>query len=264
MYQCIGLATEADGGCGEDWWHPECLLGLRKDWHTKVDRVPVEEVDITDENNKDEHPTPPGFPEELEAMICYKCVNVNPWIKKYATSEGFMKLSYNPESTDTQAGSSSAEVDMSSTAVDTMLASKEPNSLLGPSKKRKMDDEESESGSVTSKRTKLEAEEKPSAKHIHATLPPGPTGTLSLIALDEDFRSRFCRCPTCYPIISKHPQLLEEEDMYEPPVSEDGEADGTGSIGTGSLLERGEAALSNVDRVRAIGKGVSFFDLIVY
>ena len=49
------------------------------------------------------------------------------------------------------------------------------------------------------------------------------------------------------------PQLLEEEESYEPPVSESGEEGGQ-SAGTGSLLDRGEAALSNVDRVRAIGK----------
>lgn len=47
---------------------------------------------------------------------------------------------------------------------------------------------------------------------------------------------------------------MEEEESYEPPVSESGDDVGGQSAGTGSLLERGEAALSNVDRVRAIGK----------
>ena len=69
--------------------------------------------------------------------------------------------------------------------------------------------------------------------------------------LKENFRERFCRCPSCYPKLSKYPQLLEEEESYEPPMSESGE--GGQSVGTGSLLDRGEAALSNVDRVRAIG-----------
>lgn len=44
---------------------------------------------------------------------------------------------------------------------------------------------------------------------------------------------------------------------YEPPLSESGENGGGDSVGTGSLLDRGEAALSNVDRVRAIGE-ISF------
>ncbi|KAK5010118.1 hypothetical protein LTR28_011714, partial [Elasticomyces elasticus] len=75
--------------------------------------------------------------------------------------------------------------------------------------------------------------------------------TLSLF-LKEDFRDRLCRCSSCFPHLSTFPQLLEEEETYEPPVSESDPGDGQGSVGTGSLLERGEAALSNIDRVRAI------------
>ena len=69
--------------------------------------------------------------------------------------------------------------------------------------------------------------------------------------LRESFRERFCRCPSCYPRLSKFPQLLEEEESYEPPISESGE--GGQSVGTGSIFDRGEAVLSNVDRVKAIG-----------
>ncbi len=47
---------------------------------------------------------------------------------------------------------------------------------------------------------------------------------------------------------------MEEEESYEPPISESGDEAGGQSVGTGSLLDRGEAALSNVDRVRAIGE----------
>ena len=46
---------------------------------------------------------------------------------------------------------------------------------------------------------------------------------------------------------------MEEEETYEPPISESGDEEGGQSAATGSLLDRGEAALSNVDRVRAIG-----------
>jgi E3 ubiquitin-protein ligase UBR7 len=31
MFQCLGLGTVEDGGCGEDWWHPECVLGLSRE-----------------------------------------------------------------------------------------------------------------------------------------------------------------------------------------------------------------------------------------
>ena len=90
---------------------------------------------------------------------------------------------------------------------------------------------------------------------------PEPKGIISLLATNEDFRELFCRCPDCYSTLRNYPQLLEEEETYEPPISEDGDnANGGGSIGTGSLLDRGEAALSNVDRVRAIGQ----YDLELY
>ncbi|KAL4944526.1 hypothetical protein BDV06DRAFT_220258, partial [Aspergillus oleicola] len=41
------------------------------------------------------------------------------------------------------------------------------------------------------------------------------------------------------------------EETYEPPLSENGDG-APGSTGTGSIYDRGEAALSNIDRVRAI------------
>ena len=48
--------------------------------------------------------------------------------------------------------------------------------------------------------------------------------------------------------------------MYEPPVSEDGDG-GDGSIGTGSLLDRGEAAFNNMDRVRALQGAMAYAHL---
>lgn len=117
------------------------------------------------------------------------------------------------------------------------------------SNKRKAEDLFPEhSNSSDTKKVRLEGEPAP----YHETLPSAPTNDLSLFC-HEDFRDRFCRCPDCYLLLRKHPQLLEEEESYEPPVSETGE-EGPQSVGTGSLLDRGEAALSNVDRVKAIGE----------
>ncbi|KAF4974931.1 hypothetical protein FZEAL_8228, partial [Fusarium zealandicum] len=82
-------------------------------------------------------------------------------------------------------------------------------------------------------------------------LPPTPQGQFSLF-FRESFRDAFCHCKACYPVLNAHPQLLEEEEVYEPPVSDAGSQPGGGSHGSGSLLERGESALRNVDRVRAI------------
>ena len=112
-------------------------------------------------------------------------------------------------------------------------------------KKRKADDDAFDSTELSnSKKNK-------NIPRYHDCLPEPPTGSFSMF-LKEKFREHICRCPSCYPILSKYPQLLEEEESYEPPVSESGEEGGQ-SVGTGSLLDRGEAALSNVDRVRAIG-----------
>jgi E3 ubiquitin-protein ligase UBR7 len=154
------------------------------------------------------------------------------------------------------------------------------NSLAGPgdgakseqemngSKKRKADDEPTEdehdakrskddpSGSVPLPQNGTSTP--PSQKHD--SLPAEhPTGVFSLF-LKEDFRDHLCRCVTCFPNLVSHPQLRDEEEVYEPPLSEDGDAaNGASSHHSGSLLERGEAALSNVDRVRAI-EGVMVYN----
>ncbi|KAK5009565.1 hypothetical protein LTR28_000415 [Elasticomyces elasticus] len=106
-------------------------------------------------------------------------------------------------------------------------------------------------GSTQSEAIEANTAELAPSKLLHEKLPPASTETLSLF-LKEDFRDHLCRCSSCFPHLSTFPQLLEEEETYEPPVSESDPGDGQGSVGTGSLLERGEAALSNIDRVRAI------------
>ena len=273
MFQCIGLATEQDGGCGEDWWHPECLLGLPRDWHStgkehcngdnKSAEKPEQEVigEAVAEVEEEEHPVPPGFPdeEEFESLICYKCVQASPWIRRYANTDGFTIISYGKaDPVQTNGATDTAE----SKAVPTITVETAPEESALPiqvSKKRKAEDEETDS--VTSKKAKVEgeAEAEPVKLPIHASLPDAGDGKYSLLAKNDDFRSLFCRCAECYPTLRNYPQLLEEEETYEPPVSEDGGAQGAASVGTGSLLDRGEAALSNVDRVRAI-EGVMVYN----
>ena len=268
MYQCIGLGTEQDGACGEDWWHPECLLGLPRDWHQKSEQKEVNAERLLEnqsngashEGPRDtdaEHPVPPGFPDEddFDTLICYKCVEATPWIKKYAGSQGFIKKTFKPSHTEMEQKG----------AIELTSASKEGESLhttttqteepqIQQSRKRKAEDDASESESIGSKKAKMEEATDP-VKPAHALLPEAPSGVFSILTEGDEFRTCFCRCAECYPELAKHPQLLEEEETYEPPVSENGDAQ-PGSVGTGSLLERGEAALSNVDRVRAIGKRI--------
>ena len=122
--------------------------------------------------------------------------------------------------------------------------------------KRTADDAEFDSSEwKASKRAKSEA------PRYHDYLPPAPKSIFSLFCKDS-FRDHFCRCPSCYSNLKLHPQLLEEEESYEPPLSSSSGAEagnGEGSIGSKSLLDRGEAALSNVDRVRAI-EGVMVYN----
>lgn len=272
MFQCLGLGTVETGGCGEDWWHPECLIGLPRDWNemNEKKRVPVSSGDGAAEQpevDDDETPLPPGFPDEddFSQLICFKCLDSNPWLKQYAGTPGFLPPVYQ------NGGLKKAS------AGEDSKSQKQEEQPDNP-KKRKADDDEAVQ-EATAKRTKEEKpteeghssqlatiqEEDPStnpneqthapssdtSKPKHTSLPAAPVESFSLF-LKEDFHDRLCRCAECYPKLAPHPQLREEEETYEPPLSDDGEGNGAASTGTGSLLERGETALSNVDRVKAI------------
>lgn len=295
MFQCLGLGTAEDNGCGEDWWHPGCVVGLGPDWfetksekrisnkalatiaesaegggedphkdttegQTNMADRPTEELAQPNGEDEDEDPPlPPGFPAEddFDAFICYKCVDANPWVKRYAGSPGFLppvfKRSLAP----------SPEADIVARSQE-LASSGLPNSL-----KRKSEDEGLRP-SVPAKRVKdempintndstepLKADTSSGsiaegAKPCKAkALPSAPTGQFSLF-LKSDFRDHLCRCPECFPALAKHPQLLEEEENYEPPISESGDGAGDSTVGSGSIYDRGESALKNIDRVRAI------------
>ncbi|KAK8151176.1 hypothetical protein BKA80DRAFT_212205 [Phyllosticta citrichinensis] len=275
MFQCLGLGTVEDGGCGEDWWHPECIVGLPRDWYTKDGKAKNEHK--ADVEIEDEPPTPPGFPHEddFEHFICYKCVEAFPWIKRYAGTDGFLQPVYHkPSSPNTTCGADDAEADVPTTVAPTSSE----DVLEQDSKKRKAyDEDDEEASSEAAKRQRhsqepgAETEENVSkpvgdASCYSNTLPPAPTGELSLF-VSATFRERLCHCRTCFPLLTPHAYLLEEEDVYEPPLSSASSAAGDdanaaargGSVGSRSLLDKGEAALSNVDRVRAI-EGVMVYN----
>ncbi|OAA44187.1 Zinc finger, N-recognin [Metarhizium rileyi] len=278
MFQCLGLGTHESGGCGEDWYHPGCLVGMGPKWFEKMESAkrkpqldgrnggtlaPISEGDedhpetcaetatVAVLDDEDEPPMPPGFPDEedFEGFLCYKCVDANPWIKRYAGTCSFLPAIF--------------------------LHQPEPNEIKteeeSGSKKRKADDDAGES--TEAKRVKSDNEahtSKNEAKENIAStseftktddtrlgcklpnLPAAPAGQFSLF-FKEGFRDQLCRCTDCYGLVNAHPQLLEEEEVYEPPISEGGDSEHGGSThGSGSLLERGESALRNVDRVKAI------------
>jgi len=266
MYQCLGLGSMEDGGCGEDWWHPECIVGLIREWYKDVKREEVEveqSAGITNSVGDREHehedpPQPPGFPHEddFEAFICYKCVDANPWIKRYAGTTGFLPAVYHRKAANVvepvEGVVESENIHISNSPASTQIAE-------SSSRKRKAESDTEDFGDVCPIKKQKNAEDSQDALSVtkncqYDILPPQPIGVMSLF-LKEDFRDHFCRCRDCFPKLAEHQQLLEEEEVYEPPLSESGEAGGGGgSVGTGSLLDRGEAALSNVDRVRAIGE----------
>lgn len=306
MFQCLGLGTADDGGCGEDWYHPSCMVGLGPDWYetaahiatkgkqknegllasiTEVAEVPVdglnqplvqgeasnqpENTAVTADNEEDEDedpPVPPGFPEEddFEGFICYKCVDANPWIKRYAGTPGFLGPIFK------RSTAPSPEKQLPDLSKDSIT------SALAISKKRKADDDEESNTSSTSKRRKDDVlavtaetasatdipsaigpsdEPKPTTDENSACkakeLPPAPEGQMSLF-FKADFRDHLCHCSECFPQLSKNNQLLEEEESYEPELSESEHRDGASTVGSGSIYDRGENALKNVDRVRAI------------
>ncbi|KAL6156864.1 hypothetical protein ACJQWK_06399 [Exserohilum turcicum] len=318
MFQCLGLGSCDDGGCGEDWWHPECLVGFTREEYNKMIEKPKTEVknsgtdttgtgkaaegqtgtnveaaqtaltdsvtngngvdgndtvaEADEDEDDDDPPLPPGFPQEddFDHFICYKCVEANPWIKKYAGSTGFLPPVYRDKTI--------------ALSHDEKITVAIPEPKTNDSKKRKASDEDEEqqptpnlAAPVPAKRQKSEdpsgtlssipevptalptVPEKPEAPK-HETLPPLPETALTTpfsLFLKPEFREHLCHCDSCYPQLKMHPQLLEEEDTYEPPVSEDGE-EGAQSVGTGSILDRGEAAFNNMDRVRAIQGAMAY------
>jgi E3 ubiquitin-protein ligase UBR7 len=210
----------------------------------------------------DEAPLPPGFPAEddFDHLICYKCVEAFPWIKQYAGTTGFLPaVPSKPEPVADTAKVEAAKVE-STTATEPIATAQEGN------KRKAEDDIEDDSQDLKRVKSDTEANGAVDATGAtnghtapkHKTLPAAPTTSISLF-LQDNFRDNFCRCADCFPRLSKHPQLLEEEEAYEPPMSEsdgDNQDDARSAAGrsvhSGSLLERGEAALSGVDRVRAI------------
>jgi E3 ubiquitin-protein ligase UBR7 len=231
-----------------------------------------------DAQEDEDPPLPPGFPEEddFDHFICYKCVAANPWIKQYAGSTGFLSpvyhdktiaLSYSQKSTVSSSELTNGD-SKKRKAFDEDEAHQTGSHLAAPApaKRQKSEDPSGTLSSIPEDTTTLPiTPKKPEAPEApkHASLPPLPETALTTpfsLFLKPDFRDHLCHCDACYPHLKAHPQLLEEEDTYEPPVSEDGEEGGQ-SVGTGSILDRGEAAFNNMDRVRAIQGAMAYAHL---
>ncbi|KAI0449249.1 hypothetical protein F5B21DRAFT_509360 [Xylaria acuta] len=282
MFQCLGLGTHETGGCGEDWYHPGCLVGQGPKWYEKLPQrgfprttynsaalAPISEDPAQEtgdeqqtnepgiaENDDGDVPLPEGFPEEedFDFLLCYKCVEAYPWIKRYAGTPGFLSpvLRKPGDGAGEPPASKKRKLEEEeSTANTDSEPSKRTKSDLNAEAERYMPDpvaSDDVPAKVKGKEMKVATQSKtPECKLT--SLPTAPNGAFS-IPLKADFRDHLCHCPSCFPNLKPHPQLLEQEDEYEPSLSD---ALGDGSThGSGSLYERGESALKNVDRVRAI------------
>ncbi|KAF2639917.1 hypothetical protein P280DRAFT_549760 [Massarina eburnea CBS 473.64] len=366
MFQCLGLGTVEDGGCGEDWWHPECVVGLSREeflksiqkstkkpssgitreisfsrteedvpnntwnaearrpsittdiaavlannnrlsgitreisfsrteedvpnntWNAEARRPSITtdiaavianssrlngnnaapeaegEAEGDDDDDDDDTPLPLGFPAEddFEYFLCYKCVEAHPWIKKYAGNPGFLPPVYfDPSLNAVQAKVTNGESKKRKADAD---GDEEMTTLevMAPPKRQKSEDPNAKLSSIPESTPASTANTGPSACKLPTLEPlPSPAATTPFsLFLTADFHNHLCRCPNCFPLLKPHPQLLEEEDVYEPPVSNDG-GNAEGSVGTGSLLDRGEVAFNNMDRVQALQGAMAYASL---
>jgi E3 ubiquitin-protein ligase UBR7 len=285
MFQCLGLGTVETGGCGEDWWHPGCLVGLGPEWSEgKEDGKPAVQAKVEtaelptisedaetateqpgptsdtsqEQGDDDDPPPPPGFPAEddFEGFICYKCVEAYPWIRRYASAPGFLPPVYYQHKA-LPAGEQTPALDLPANASSVKRKADNDETDSPLDKKQRLDEHSITGDQSTSSATAQQRGTEPTTTEASepvcklTTLLPAPAGKFSLF-FTETFRGNICHCPSCFPLLIPHPQLMEEEETYEPPVSEDGSVAGGSTNGGGSLLDRGESALQNVDRVRAI------------
>jgi E3 ubiquitin-protein ligase UBR7 len=277
MFQCMGLGTHETGGCGEDWYHPGCLVGLGPKWFENMpdtkkavkdnfveygtlptisedgqQQAAVDSSAVEEAAEEDDPPLPPGFPgeDDFESFLCYKCVDAHPWIKRYAGTPGFLAPLFLKEGDKMeQDGDATANSSKKRKAEDDMEVESEVKRVKNGDDE--VDSRQGRAGDAVPIDNKAVAADETPSGCKYALLPPAPEGQFSLF-FKEGFRDHICRCSSCYPNLNPHPQLLEEEEVYEPPMSEDGSENGGSTHGSGSLYERGESALRNVDRVRAI------------
>ncbi|KAK5628736.1 hypothetical protein RRF57_004451 [Xylaria bambusicola] len=271
MFQCLGLGTHETGGCGEDWYHPGCLVGQGPKWYEKLskqslpkptsssaldpiyedhaqaagDGQQTTETETVEEDDDEDVPLPEGFPHEQDfsLLLCYKCVEAYPWIKRYVGSPGFLPPVFLHKSKNDDGAAS---------GVNKRKLEDSDSNTVGELAKRIKTDPDIKDGDSSSKlalSTEMKQEKSEDANVSSSRYRPRRMACFSIFA-GPDFRDHICHCPDCFPKLKPHPQLLEPEEEYEPSLSEGSENGST--HGSGSLYERGESALKNVDRVRAI------------
>jgi E3 ubiquitin-protein ligase UBR7 len=219
-----------------------------------------------DDDDEDKRALSLGYPKEFAHMICFRCVDANHWLRRWASLEGFFALDRNPTKTLVPDAGACKEVEQASQqgkrkAEDDL----EENGSQSPMKRARAEgmdtsvhdaeaDVEPTTTSPTSPTpatiTTTASTEAGPTPRPGCRLPPSSSSPSALPAsfsllLPSTFRSRICRCMFCYPNLIPHPVLMEEEESYTPPVSRSPSP-------TGSMYDEGEKALNTMDRVKAI------------
>jgi E3 ubiquitin-protein ligase UBR7 len=197
--------------------------------------------------------------EDYDALVCRSCVSQIPILQAWAGTPGVaMVVREDPDSSWKIIGALQEEdivVDDDPTAEATISAhvgiSESNHSCLpiqplsgdaSPSqldhdtlqgKKRSLIDPSPPADGPSMKRSRTSGTSSDSSQKVCLAPAPHPiaqavlaqSGAQTLgvgdIFLSGDWRKRWCQCDSCYPVLRKHPYLLEEEETYEPPEDPD-------------------------------------------
>lgn len=250
-----GLAERSEGPKGS-----KATARKTDDTESAVSTFAATEED-EDDDDEDKRALSLGYPKEFAHMICFRCVDANPWLRRWVSLEGFFALDRNPTKTLVPDAGACKEVEQASQqgkrkAEDVL----EEDGSQSPVKRARaegmdisMHDAESTTTSPTSptpatigSTTSTEAglTSTPGCRLPPSSSPSSLPASFSLL-LPSTFRSTICRCMFCYPNLISYPILMEEEESYTPPVSRSPSP-------TGSMYDEGEKALNTMDRVKAI------------
>ncbi|KAI5844720.1 hypothetical protein BZA05DRAFT_476742 [Tricharina praecox] len=197
-----------------------------------------EEDEEEEEEDDDDRAKRLGFPEDYANVICWKCLEANPWLKQLASYPKFFALERKGAVSEQEA---TTTVAIGCSPPKTEASQPEPQH----GHKRKASDP-SEEGSSSSSTKRARAEDLKVETTVTCTLPsPSPLPTVFSLLLPKAFRKALCHCPSCFQHLRAFPILREKEEAHEPQVSRSASP-------TGSIFEEGERALNGMDRVRAI------------
>lgn len=262
MIQCLAC---------EDWFHESCLhLRTRP---SSRESSPIPENEVSDNNNDTEDnqseasssglPMPLISAEDYDAFVCSSCVRSIDTLRRYAGTQGVIMVVRDSEDSPwRKLGGNSLCVDAPTTMEDDLLDI--DDSLAGPGQKRSRSHSFHSEAPERKKQHVLPESSSPclapAPNLIAQAIFQGsqqPSDTKVALGegdvfLTDGWRGRWCRCSRCFPSLSDHPYLLEEEETYEPPEDPDSAL---------SLEELGMRALERLPRDRAIDGIRAFNDM---